>query len=219
VSIWNRDKLLGVFVDGGVTDNLGLNVAKALAAFTNVRGENASFSDHTSLILVADGSMPLGAKKKTAWTRVFSVKRVSDAMMNQQVSDAAISTFAFQNSGIPTWIASLQFGMPPEAGDTVRRSDEVLRRVRTHLDSFSLQECAVLSYCGYALIESLLQNELRGFASRYAGSRPAAFRRFSEILPAEIGKWDSSPDEIERTMRYANRRLLPLRWIGRTFGI
>lgn len=229
VTIHNGKDLLGVFVDGGVADNLAVNVAKAFAAHIHPdagqayqpnTGGSHSFGENTSLILVADGSMPVEKKNKTTWTRFFSLMRVNDTMMNQQVSDAKISALSFtRNIGIPTWIASLQFGIPEELAVGVSRMDHILPKIRTHLDSFNLQECAVLAYCGYTQIENLLTNELADYAKQYAGGEKATFLSFAEILPNDLGSWDSSPESIERTLHYSNRRLLPLRWIGRTFGI
>jgi len=218
---------LGVFVDGGVADNLAINIPKAFSSFIHPSGGQrfqreaggAAFSDVTSLVLIVDGSMPLVEKTKRHWTRLLSLKRISDAMMNQQVSDATITAFAFErNVQVPTRIISLQFGMPERAVG-VPKLQNVLGKVRTHLDSFSMQECAVLAYCGYALIETLLQDEMPNLLTHYQGTRSAEFRKFNDILPRDLGTWDSAPEAIEREMRYANRRFLPLRWIGRTFGI
>ena len=222
VTIKNDHGMHGVFVDGGVADNLAINIPKALASFISpaARYYDGSFAEYTSLMLIVDGSMPLAEKpRKTSWTRIFSLKRVSDAMMNQQVSDVSINTFAFKKLGVTTWVLSLREGMPFNVREMVAEYKDVLQKFRTHLDAFTLQECAVLAYCGYALVETLLKDEMPDLLGRYPGTKYPEFRKFDEILPTETGSWDTSPTSIQTTLRYANRRFALLRWLGRTFGI
>lgn len=217
---------LGVFVDGGVADNLAVNVAKAFAvhihparsaAFDPERDGYVPFYERTSLVLVSDGSMPLAVKRKRSWTRLLSLKRVTDAMMNQQVQDATLTKLVLQRlAGVPVEIFSPQVGMPPQVADQVPMLAGVLDQVRTQLDGFNLQECAALSFCGYSWIDQWLGSEV---ATHCALREPPPARRFSDILPASCGRWDSSPAAIERTMRYASRPLLPLRWLGKKLGI
>jgi hypothetical protein len=64
-----------------------------------------------------------------------------------------------------------------------------------------------------------LRKERPHLLDKYEGTQRAPLRHFSEILPTKFGTWDAQPESLERTIRYANRRLLPWRWIGRMFGI
>ena len=227
VSIRGREKLLGVFVDGGVADNLALSVPKALAVHIHPdRGQRfrpdggglMSFQSSTSYVLIADGSMPLAEKHNRSWSRLLSLKRVTDSMMNQQMTDAATTALTFaRNARVPTAIASLQFGMPDHVADSVPVPANVLRRVRTHLDAFNLQECAVLAYCGYSLIEQWLR-ENPDLLDRYEGARKAKCLEFREILPEAFRKWDADASGVQRTLRYSNFRFSPVRWIGRKLG-
>jgi predicted acylesterase/phospholipase RssA len=221
-----KGRLLGVFVDGGVADNLAVNVPKAFAVhihpdrsstFDPARGGYVPFYERTSLVLVSDGSMPLPIKRKRSWTRLFSLKRVSDAMMNQQVGDAALTKLALERlAGVPVAMFSPQLGMPLRVADQVPALEGLLAQVRTHLDGFSLQECAALVFCGYSWIDEGLGPELTAHQSL---PEPPPPRRFTDILPASFGPWDAGPAAIERAMRYASRRLLPLRWLGKKLGI
>jgi hypothetical protein len=209
VAVRDGNALVGVFVDGGVADNLALNLAKAFSVHIH-RGSGSSYQDDgqgyasfqkfISFILVLDGSMPLGEKRKTSWTRLFSIKRVSEAMMNQQVSEAAIATFGFERTmNIPCAIASLQFGMPGNVGADVPDVGHLFKRVRTHLDSFSRQECAVLAYCGYATIDLMLR-ERPSMLAKYRGARDAPLRAFGDILPERCGAWDPAPESADHAL-------------------
>lgn len=226
VHLYTGPTLRGAFVDGGVADNLAINVPKAFAAQINPdlhvgrygsEAPMSSFKERTWLMLVLDGSKPMLTERRW-WPGGLSFLRVLDAMSNQHVADAEFTVLNFQLTlGIPARLIALQQGVPG-IDEVDPRFGDALRRVRTHLDAFSLQECAALSYAGYALTDRAI-GELGRPLGDYAGASWVPARSLPEILPASCGAWSVERECLCRHLRYSNRRLSVLRWLGRSCGL
>jgi predicted acylesterase/phospholipase RssA len=185
---------LGAFVDGGITDNLAMNVPKALASEINAeRGRYSAgssipdFTHSVQRVIVIDGSKPIALRPaSTRWTQ-WSFRRVLDAISNQAVLDAGNAALNFaRNVKIPSHILALSNGFVGPATEFSSEISDALTaavcRVRTHLDGFSTEECAVLMYCGYLQAELLLQEnaDLR----RHASFKDAPLRDVTQMLPS-----------------------------------
>lgn len=227
VHVYRGDELAGVFVDGGVADNLAMNVPKAFAAQVHEAihpfrygpgGTMLTFKQRTRLVLVLDGSKPMVPTRRR-WRWLLSFPRVLDAMTNQHVADAEISILNFSQAiGIPAELVSLQYGVPGIDGSEDQRLGSALRRVRTHLDAFSLEECAALAYCGYALMDRSIAR--RNWAlDTFAGAQWVTTTAFQDILPARCGAWTAEVEQLCHHLRYSNRRSSLLRQLGRALGI
>lgn len=228
VPVYDGERLLGVFADGGVVDNLAIKVAEALAVHIHpARGPRydphaggiASFKDWIKLVLVLDGSRPLVEKQRRSWPRWRTLKRLVDTATSEHGSDAEIAAYNFErNVGAQSRIVSLRFGFPQSDKLSQMALPGFVRRVRTHLDAFNLQECAVLAYCGYSWIDELLRDEPRLFQRLGLGNVPAP-TPFEEILPPEFGPWNTDLADVCRTLRVSGHRFQSLRWLRRTLGV
>lgn len=189
---------LGTFVDGGITDNLAMNVLKALATEINAErgryGKGSSLPDFAQCVqrvIVIDGSKPITVRPaSTRWTQL-SFRRVLDAISNQAVLDAGNAALNFtRNVKIPSHILALSNGFIGPATEFSSEMRDMLSaavcRVRTHLDGFSAEECAVLMYCGYLQAELLLQEntDLR----RHASFKKVPMRDVTTMLPQTYPK-------------------------------
>jgi Patatin-like phospholipase len=227
VHVYRGEVLAGVFVDGGVADNLAINVPKAFAAQVRKEihpgrygpeGPMLTFKDRTRLVLVLDGSKPMLPTRRS-WRWLLSFPRVLDAMTNQHVADAKITVLNFSLSmDIPAHLVSLQEGVPGIDGPEDQRLGDALRRVRTHLDAFSLEECAALAYCGYALMDGAIAQRTWNLDD-FAGARWVPPAALEDILPACCGAWSVEVEQLCRHLQHSNRRSGLMRWLGRSLGI
>jgi hypothetical protein len=227
VPIWNAEGLVGVFVDGGVLDNYSLNVPRSFSVSIHPRrgqrydGSSTSllsFRRMTSFILMMDGGKAPETTARSEWGRLRTIARLFPILVDQQFAAAQVAARDFDwNAGIPTRIVGLSPGFPP---GTTLRDDVIARyvaRIRTHLDSFSLEECAVVAYCGYTWIDVLARE--REMIEHYEGARWAPLTDFPKILPDYCGIWQTSLDGLRRHLRYSNRRFRFFRSLGRRLGI
>lgn len=230
VSIRNTRGLVGVFVDGGVLDNFALNVAKAMAVSIHPRRSSRygraeskylAFKEHTSFILTADAGKSPVVKQRSRWGRLRCALRLMNVLVDQQTDAAGMASLDLDwVAGIQTTMVGLQPGLPPggEFGAFAEEIGRSVSRIRTHLDGFSREECAVLAYCGYRWTDELVRGRPSHF-SRYEKATWVDAKPLNEILPADAGAWDPSPEQLLRHLRYSNRRLKVLRELGRRFNI
>lgn len=227
ITVENANGLVGVFVDGGVLDNYALHVPRSFSAhihpyrsrYDRSKGGGPSFREATSFILVMDGAKAPQATTQPTWGRVRSGLRVLSILTDQQFEGALLSSQEFfRHSGIPVNLVGLQPGFPH--GSFL--DDEILKkyvsRIRTHLDSFSVEECAVLTYCGYMWINELMDGNAH-FLERYEGVSWTPPLTFDRILPEYCGRWETSLSELRHHLRFSNRRLAVLRILGRKLGL
>jgi predicted acylesterase/phospholipase RssA len=215
----------GVFIDGGVTDNLAMNLPKAFAAVIHGSdtGQNWyrpqwTFSDLVKLVLIIDGSQPTVPRpNKRFWTQL-SVLRVLDAISNNAVADAGTAAKNFErNCGIETYAIGLKYSftkmLDRDGGEKIRA---ICRNVRTHLDAFTPEECAFLMYCGYEAVEGMTQSPL---FERFPGYKYIAPGRPSEMLPhPQFAKLPHDLDELVEHMAASNSLLRPWRFLRRKFN-
>lgn len=218
----------GAFVDGGVADNLAMNVPKAFATQiredcfeTNHRlGEDSpysTFAAQTRLVLVLDGSKPLLEWNKK-WRWLLSFPRVLDAMLNQHNADAKFWVNNFKlGLKIPAALVSMVRGVPGIDDAENMSLGDAIRRVRTHLDAFTLKECGALAYCGYARTEQML-HEQKLKAEDFPGTKEVEPLDLPQILPECFGAWYVSLDDLCHHLSCSGWRLSPLRWLARRFA-
>jgi predicted acylesterase/phospholipase RssA len=223
VAIRNKHGVIGVFVDGGVLDNFALNVPKSFGVWIHPRrgqrykGELPSFREEISFILILDGCKAPSQKTKRQWSRVASVWRVKDILVDQQFDAATLYALDFDwNMGITSGIVGLEMGFPPESLLCDRAINNYLKQVRTHVDSFSLEEIATIGYCGYLWTDQAIADRLS--LSDYERAEYKPLTAFEKFLPERCGTWRHSVSELRRHLQYSHRRLLLLRMIGRKFG-
>lgn len=225
VSIYNWSGLVGVFVDGGVLDNIALNVPRALAAHIHplrkrYDGSVPSFRESTSFILAMDGGNSPGTKRRTGWGRIRCAKRLISILLGQQSEAALLATTDLtRNAGIDCTIVGLKVGFPFESELYDEQLNRYLSDVRTHFDSFSLEECAAIAYCGYLWANYFITKEEPQLLERYERVQWKDLTSFENILPKYCGEWERSLDGLRNHFRYSNRRLGLLRMLGRRFGI
>lgn len=227
VPVYDGERLLGVFADGGVVDNLAIKVPEALAVHIHLaRGQRydpqaggiESFKDRIKLVLVLDGSKPLVKKQWRSWPRWRTLKRLVDTASSEHGSDAVIAAWNFRrNVGAQSYIVGLREGFPRSDKLSQTALPGFVSRVRTHLDAFNLQECAMLAYCGYSWIDEMLRDAPRLFERLGLGNVPAP-KPFEGILPPEFGPWNTDLADVCRTLRVSGHRFQPLRWLRRTLG-
>lgn len=227
VAIGNARGLVGVFVDGGVLDNLALNVPKALSVAIHPRrssryglaegGVLASFKESISFVFLMDGGKLPQPRTRRRWGRLRAGWRILNVLVDHQSATSALAGVDMRwNVGIDTGGVGLEAGFPAghlKADDL----DSYLLNVRTHLDSFSLQECAALAWCGYAWTDQAIVERGSKFGAYAKASHPA-LKAFHEILPSWCGPWDSSVEGMRRHLRYSHRLFGLSRAIGRTWG-
>ena len=207
----------GVFVDGGVVDNFAMNVPKALSVHTHERGyARGAFVARTSLIVMLDGSGPVSAPRWRFASRVPAALRLLDILFNQQMDDLNVNAFNFSTLlKVETVGVTLRLGFPESS--KLDELCEAVSRIRTNLDSFTLEECATLAYSGYLWIEELVKGG--AVLDGYPATKWAPPRSLSEVLPASVGQWDSNVAALRRHLRYSGRRLWLTRVVGRRLGI
>jgi hypothetical protein len=148
------------------------------------------------------------------------MSRVMDAMINQHREDAELLVRSLRNgAGVPATLISLESGVPgiDDAGDT--KLGDAIRRVRTHLDKFSRQECAAVAYCGYALVDRYLSRNRSDLVGEFPGATFPAPLSIEQILPAECGEWFQSVEEMKRHLEYSNHRSGMVRFLRRLTGL
>lgn len=224
VRVRGPNGLIGVFVDGGLTDNLAMNVPRAFSLYAR-REDGMSpdphpanpFRDETKLVLMLDASRGVIPKAKRQWSRLRSLKRLVDVIGTPGV-DSAISTLEFLDmAGITSRALGLRVGFMPRGGLADRELDLQIARVRTNLDGFSPIECATLAYCGYLCVEELIA-ELPSLGISYP-LKDLRLKDLSEMLPDGVEDVPADPDALRAHLRYSHRRFLIARWVGRSLGI
>lgn len=222
VPISNRRGSLGVFVDGGVFDNLALNVARALAVHIHAgRGQRystvsqlASFEEQTSLILAIDGGK-LPTTRASSWGRLRMIPRLLNILVDQQFDRTMLDALTLERvAGIDTVLVGLHVGTPPKSEIVDAGISAGLASVRTHFDAYSLEECASIAYCGYMWIDEAIGHRI----TRYAHATWVAPLALAAMLPTYCGQWDASPDHLRVHLRYSRWRLGAARWIARALG-
>lgn len=225
VSVSNAGELKGVYTDGGVLDNYAVKLPEALGVHIHpARGQRyrpgggglRSFQDHTKLVLVLDGSSELVPKHKRRWSRTRALFRIVGTMTNEHSSDAAIVAYNLErNLGVKSAIVGLRSGFPDDGV-----LSHYIGRIRTHMDAFSLQECAVLAYSGYCSIEAFVR-DLPSVLDRTGVSRHAAreLRSLREILPDDAGSWSDDREAILNHLRASRHRLALLRTLRRAIRL
>jgi predicted acylesterase/phospholipase RssA len=222
VAIRNQRGIVGVFVDGGVLDYFALNVPRSFGIRMGAgepRGAGRpSFRDEISFVLGLDGCKASLVWAKRHWSRGATVLRMKQVMVDQTFDAVELFAEEFDRDlGIRTGIAGLEFGFPPECPLHDADLNKSLAHVRTHLDSFSLEETAAIAYCGYLQADRAVAAEMR--TGEYQGARPVPLAPFEQILPAYCGPWKTSLAELKKHLRYSNRRELLLRKCGRICGL
>jgi predicted acylesterase/phospholipase RssA len=224
VSIVNEHGIAGVFVDGGVFDNFALNVPKALSVHIHRdRGQRydgllPSFRETTSFILAMDGGKAPVTKRRTSWSRIATTFRLPEILIDQQYAGAMQATLDLDRIGrLPTRIVGLNVGFPHGSTLDDEELDRSIGEIRTHLDSFSREECAVIAYSGYLWVETLLQDR-PSLTQNYANAQWTPPLDFAAILPEHCGQWDSSLASVRKHMRFSKWRVGLVRKIGRWFA-
>ena len=212
VTIHKGKRVLGVFVDGGVFDNLALNVPKVFSVHIHAaRGQRydgqpgsiSSFRESTSFILAMDGGKAPTAKNRSSWGRLRTALRLPEILVDQQAADALLSTLDLDRiAEMPTRIVGMNVGFPTESDPNDEELAKSAAAARTHFDAFSNEECAVIAYCGYAWTNAILPQLL----TRYANTQWTTPHAFADILPEWCGAWDSSLDHLRRHLRYSHWR-------------
>ena len=226
VPVETRSRLRRVLVDGGVFDNFALHVPKALSIHIHParpgqgygpRG-NPSFRETTSFILGCDGGKGPVTKKKRSWGRLRAMLRLPAILVDQQFDATLQTALEFERiGGINTWFVGLGAGFPRGSALDDPQLVRHLGQIRTHLDAFTNEECAVIAYCGYLWTEELFKAtpQLR---EQYANVAWVPPRELADILPEWCGDWKQSLPELRRHLRYSKWRLGIVRLIGRCFG-
>lgn len=226
ITVENAQGLVGVFVDGGVLDNYALHVPRSFSVYIHpyrsrydrTRGGGPSFREATSFILVMDGARAPQATTRSAWGRLRTGLRVLSILTDQQFEGAVLASQEFvRHSEIPVNLVGLQPGFPHGSFLDDETLKKYVSRIRTHLDSFSVEECAVLTYCGYMWINELMDGNAH-FLERYEGVSWTSPLTFDRILPEYCGRWQTSLSELRHHLRFSNRRLAVLRILGRKLG-
>jgi hypothetical protein len=116
--------------------------------------------------------------------------------------------------GVPARIVSLRVGWPQDPLQEVGL-DRAVRAFRTHLDSFTLEECGVLAYCGYGWVERFLTE---GLLKDYVGTMRTEPKSLAEILPPECGPWDPDVEHLCGHLRWSGSRMKWWRMLRRRLG-
>lgn len=202
-----------VFLDGGTVDNFGVNLVKALSVhITAARGRYAtgglqSFSDRfgSGTLLVCDGSQYLTPRRQHSYTRLGGLMRLVEVVAHQQASDLSLTSWMLSSSlSTDAQILSLgQVGLPAEDPLAESQFPRLVASVRTHLDSFSAEECEAIAYCGYRL------------ADLYGGGSGTAvpLAELGNVLPEPYRPEDTS--RLMSHLRHSQWRTLPIRWVLR----
>lgn len=220
--------VVGAFVDGGVVDNLAMNIPKAFA--TQIRKDcdeinlgfgadspYPTFADQTKLILVMDGSQPLLRQDKK-WGWLFPLKRVMDVMTNHHFYDAKVWEKNFSlGLKIPSALVSFRYGVPGIDHTEDMKLSKAIQQIRTHLDAFTEKECAALAYSGYILMDHKL-NEQDLKAEDFPEMKRVERVALPQILPEKYGSWYVSPDDLYKHLKHSKWRFSLLRWLLRRFA-
>ncbi len=227
ITVENANGLVGVFVDGGVLDNYALHVPRSFSVYIHPyrsrydrsKGGGPSFREATSYILVMDGAKAPQATTRSAWGRLGTGLRVLSILTDQQFEGAVLASQELnRHAGIPVNLVGLQPGFPHGSFLDNEILKNYVSRIRTHLDSFSVEECAVLTYCGYMWINELVAGNAY-FSDRYEGVSWTPPLTFDRILPEYCGRWQTTLSELQHHLRFSNRRLAVLRILGRKLGL
>lgn len=202
VLIRTKDKVLGCFIDGGVVDNFAVNVPLKFSIYLaagnfRVGGlphESPPFTDEFHSLLVADGSAWVPQFEASSWRLPQRLLRLLDVPFQQQQDDM-LSTADLMSVTLKVPVDILGRAVGFQADDELHdnKINAALRKLRTHLDSFSAEECAVISYCGYCHADAWASNHQNMRA--YFGLKDVPRKTFREFLP-EAGPYSSSLKEL-----------------------
>jgi len=209
VAISNAHGPMGAFVDGGVVDNLAFNVPASLAAHIHrLRGQRydpeyahgvRSFKEDVRYFVILGGHAPVAELQRRSWGRLATFLRLESLFFSHQESSAALAVVDLtRNAGVPGAAVSLKVGFPE--GNELHGAGIDPASVRTHLDRFSLAECAVLAYSGYSWIDT----HFAPWAAGRPDVPPSA--RFADILPTHLGFSAPSIESLRHHLRFSGRR-------------
>jgi hypothetical protein len=157
-SHWNGTKE-SHFLDGGVTDNAGFRLARALVSYTerhlDHRPPTWSFRDCVGVTMTFDASRPPEEKRRVA-SRISGLKRLGAIIQFSQSAELELADETLQGLDVVARSFGLQVGFLDR--DDLDDLTPRLRRIRTHLDGFTLTEIATISYCGYTHIDRALSD-------------------------------------------------------------
>lgn len=219
VTFCEEGSIEGILVDGGVLDNLGLNVLMDLDRCISERrqkynlgiGGSKAFKDHISQVLVTDAGARFKRNNRTVYLRSQLALRLVDVFMGHQNTESDRKNWVMQNSTpFEVGFIGLFTGLPEECcGAHDEQWGPVLGGIRTHLDSFSEDEIGALSFAGYAWAEY--------FASQVLGhANTVAFKPFSSFLPGVDLASDRERETLAR-IRNSNGKAALIRLLRTLF--
>jgi len=220
VGLGNEWSHIGTFIDGGVLDNLSLNVVRAFSVQIRDENNESIFRQHTELVILADGSLPLGAYGGHRWWRFRPISRIVDVVTNHagQDADLARKTFIW-DLGLEIKHLSLSVGFPEGGVEDHSAISPLVPRIRTHLDSFTHRECASLVYCGYAQCDSFIATYSAGLTKFDGVVLGRSGRTIRDMLPHPIAPSLLEPQELARHLMASDSQSLVWRmlrrWVGR----
>jgi hypothetical protein len=196
--------------DGGTADNTGFKLARSLLIGSRQTKEKfgiPSFEDATAIVLTLDASKPVQPAHHVS-SRLRALRRLILATQSAQTIELFAAQDWFSEVGLQAAVCGLRVGYITEGMDDF---GEVLPRVRTHLDAFTIGEVGAIAYCGYQHVDHVIQGGLFQRAG-LGDARPASLASLKEYL-ASLGECDLSTDDLRRTLGRSMRIVSARRWL------
>jgi hypothetical protein len=196
-------RIVGVFSDGGVLDNLSINpilqFAHSISASRRLRydvaaGGESQFRDVVGRVLIADAGARAGRRHRQFLLRSAVLRRLLDVMLQHQDVESYRKKELLQSFiGRPVDMVGLIRGFPPGTRFADDKRWLAVGRIRTHLDRFSDAEKAALAYSGYC------------WAMYWGSGAVGTLQSFEEVV-ADMGLRCESADAALRDIELRSSR-------------
>jgi hypothetical protein len=218
VPVFIDGQMVANCIDGGVIDNHALIITRQMAKYVDEHKADAlgrTFSNTIGRVLALDASGPVQLYRRYFWLRISALPRLGDLLHNRQIQGELEDLDDIQRL-FNVSARAISLRTRPDEGCALK-DPEIARlaaRVRTHFDSFSKVECAVLAYLGYYWADRWAETD---FPARNQESPKARMRGIADILPACFAPPAAMlvESKIVAHLRYSGIGIRSWRWLRR----